>query len=110
MKYALVIWHGEQDSLSPEEVGALPAHQEWFDDVQARGVYRGGERLRPAEATKVRVRGGETLVSDGPFMETKDLMGGFAVIECADLDEAIEVAARHPFAARGTVEVRPVWE
>lgn len=110
MKYALVIWHGEQDSLSPEEVGALPEHQEWIDDVQSRGVYRGGERLRPAESTQVRVRGGERLVSDGPYAETKDLMGGFAVIECADLDEAVEVAAGHPFAARGTVEVRPVWE
>lgn len=110
MKYALVIWHGEQDSLSPEEVAALPGHQEWWDDVTARGVFRGGERLRPAATTQVRVRGGETLVSDGPFAETKDLMGGFAVIECADLDEAIEVAAGHPFAALGTIEVRPVWE
>jgi hypothetical protein len=54
----------------------------------------------------VRVRGGETLVPDGPYAETN----GFAVIECAHLDEAIEVAAGHPFAARGTIEVRPVWE
>jgi hypothetical protein len=110
VKYALVIWHGEQDSLSPEEVAALPEHQAWFDDVTARGVFRGGERLRLTATTKVRVRGGETLVSDGPYAETKDLMGGFVVIECAHLDEAIEVAAGHPFAARGTIEVRPAWE
>lgn len=110
MKYALVIWHGEQDWLSPEEVAALPGHQEWLEDLKARGVFQGGARLRPAATTKVQVRDGETLVSDGPYVETKDLMGGFAVIECAHLDEAIEVAAGHPFAARGAIEVRPIWE
>jgi hypothetical protein len=58
----------------------------------------------------VQVRGGETLVSDGPYAETKDLMGGFLLIECAHLDEAIEIAAGHPFAKFGAIEVRPVWE
>ncbi len=68
-------------------------------------------RLRPvAGATSVRVRQGETLVSDGPFAETKDFVGGFAVVECADLDEAIAIAAGHPWAHRGVVEIRPVWE
>lgn len=110
VKYALVIWHGEQHSLSPEEVAALPEHQTWFEDVKARGMFLNGARLRPEVTTKVQVRGGETLVSDGPYVETKDLMGGFAVIECAHLDEAIEIAAGHPFAARGTIEVRPIWE
>ena len=110
MKYVLVIWHGEEYSLSPEEVDALPEHQAWLADLQARGALQGGERLRPAVTTKVQVRGGETLVSDGPYAETKDLIGGFAVVECAHLDEAIEIAAGHPFAAFGTVEVRPVWE
>jgi hypothetical protein len=108
MRYALV--HGEEHSLSPEEVDALPEHQTWFADVTSRGVFKGGERLRPSVTTKVQVRGGETLVSDGPYAETKDLIGGIAVIECAHLDEAIEVAARHPFAKLGTIEVRPVWE
>lgn len=56
------------------------------------------------------MRGGETLVSDGPFAETKDVVGGIDIIECADLDEALAIAANHPYAARGCVEVRPVWE
>jgi hypothetical protein len=110
MKYALVIWHGEEHSESPEEIDAWPEHQAWLADLQARGMFKGGARLRPTATTKVQVRGGETLVSDGPYAETKDLIGGFIVIECAHLDEAIEVAAGHAFAAFGTIEVRPVWE
>ena len=83
--------------------------QRWLAD-ERRGVFVGGEQLRPVvDATTVRVRGGETMVTDGPFAETKDVVGGFAVIDCADLDEAVEVAALHPYAARGSVEVRPVW-
>jgi hypothetical protein len=58
----------------------------------------------------VRARDGEVLISDGPFVETKEQIGGFALIECDDLDEAVEVASRHPFAAHGVIEVRPVWE
>ncbi|MFI6392646.1 YciI family protein [Nonomuraea sp. NPDC050540] len=110
MKYALVIWHGEEHSESPQEIHAWPEHEAWFADLEARGVYRGGNRLRPAATTKVRVRDGETLISDGPYAETKDLIGGFLVVECEHLDEAIEIAAGHPFAAFGTIEVRPVWE
>jgi hypothetical protein len=108
MKYALMIWHPEEHSESPQEIDAWPEHQAWLARIQARRVF--GARLRPSATTKVRVRGGETLVSDGPYAETKDLMGGFIVVECAHLDEAIEIAAGHPFAAFGTVEVRPVWE
>ncbi|MGH3587190.1 MAG: YciI family protein [Pseudonocardia sp.] len=110
MKYALVVWHGEEYSLSPEEVDALPEHKAWRADVEARGAIRAGERLRPTVTTTVQVRGGETLVSDGPFVETKDLIGGIVLIECDHLDEAIEIAAGHPFAAYGAIEVRPVWE
>lgn len=108
MKYALVIWHGEEHSESPEEIDAWPEHRAWLAELRERRVY--GSRLRPTATTKVQVRGGETLVSDGPYAETKDLIGGFIVVECAHLDEAIEIAAGHPFAAFGTVEVRPVWE
>ena len=110
MKYALVIWHGEEHSESPQEIDAWPDHKAWMDDLVARGIFHGGARLRPTATTKVQVRGGETLVSDGPYAETKELIGGFLVVECAHLDEAIEIAAGHPFAAFGTVEVRPVWE
>ena len=82
----------------------------WIAETDGRGVRLLGNRLRPvADATTVRVRGGQTLVADGPFAETKEQIAGFDVIECADLDEALEVAARHPVAAIGTIEVRPFW-
>ncbi|WP_414635765.1 YciI family protein [Actinophytocola sp.] len=86
-----MIWHGAEHSESPEEIDAWPEHRAWLADVRARRVF--GARLRPAATTKVQVRRGETLVSDGPHAETKDLIGGVVVIECAHLDEAIEVAA-----------------
>ena len=75
------------------------------------GAELWGERLRPtADATTVRVRDGEVLVSDGPFAETKDFVGGVVGIECDNLDDAIEIAASHPYGRRGSVEIRPVWE
>ncbi|MFD5865416.1 YciI family protein [Agromyces sp. NPDC127015] len=81
---------------------------EWVDDVVARGIAEFGMRLRPdVDATTVRVRKGELLVSDGPFTESKESVGGFDIIDARDLDEAIEVASRHPVAAFGRVEVRP---
>jgi hypothetical protein len=76
-----------------------------------RGILRGGERLRPTtDATTVRVRDGETLTSDGPFAETKEQVGGYFVVECDNLDDAIEAAAKLPGALSGSVEVRPIWE
>jgi len=111
MKYVLLICDDEKDAPSNEEIAADPAYQEWDAEVARRAVQLGGARLRPtADATTVRVRDGETLISDGPFAETKDFVGGVDIIDCADLDEAIEIAARHPYARRGCVEVRPVWE
>ena len=85
---------------------------EWVADVQARGVDEFGERLRPAQdATTVRVRGGRTLVTEGPFTEAREWVGGLNIVDCRDLDEAIELASRHPVARFGTVEIRPfmVW-
>lgn len=82
----------------------------WVDDAKARGVYVLGERLRPVEdATTVRMRGGELLVSDGPFTESKEWIAGFGILECRDLDEAIEIAGRHPMARFGRIELRPLW-
>ncbi|MGC3993295.1 MAG: YciI family protein [Propionicimonas sp.] len=81
---------------------------EWVDDITARGVYAFGERLRPApDATTVRVRDGKTLITEGPFTEAKEWIGGFDIVEVPDLDEAIGIAARHPAARSGTAEVRP---
>ena len=56
------------------------------------------------------MREGEVLVTDGPFAETKDFIGGITILECADLDDAIEIASKHPYAHRGVIEIRPVWE
>ena len=82
----------------------------WLDEMIARGVRLDGDRLRPpSEATTVRVRSGEVLLSDGPFVETKEAIAGFDIIECANLDEAIEVASKHPVAGVGAIEVRPFW-
>jgi hypothetical protein len=111
MKYVLLICDDESDSPSNEELRADPVHQAWWEDVQRRGGLLAGQRLRPVvDATTVRVRDGETLVSDGPFVETKDFVGGFVVVDCDNLDDAIAIAAGHPFARRGGVEIRPVWE
>ena len=79
--------------------------------MAARGVLQGGERLHmTTDATTVRVRDGEVLTSDGPFAETKEQIGGFYLVDCKDLDEAIEVAAKIPGARLGSIEVRPIWE
>src|SRR5688572_4772628 len=106
MKYLLLICADEAIEVSPEEADVEP----WIREMEGRGVSVTGDRLRPpSEATTVRVRGGEVLVTDGPYAETKEQMGGFDIIECADLDEAIEVASKHPVARFGMIEVRPFW-
>jgi hypothetical protein len=102
----------ESVELTAEEIAQDATMLEaWLDETARRGVRLLGDRLRPVrDATTVRVQNGEVLVSDGPFAETKEQIGGFDVIECADLDEAIEIASKHPVAAFGTVEVRPFWQ
>ena len=94
------------EEAEPEDGGSFP----WLDDVMARGVRLDGDRLRPPrEAKTVLVRDGEVLVSDGPFAETKEIICGYDVLECADIAEAVQVAAAHPVAAFGKIEVRPFW-
>ena len=109
MTYLLLICAPENVQLTPEQGAAMgPATDAWVAEME--GVRREGGPLRPVRETAVvRVRDGETLVSDGPFAETKEPIAGFDLLECADLDEAIEVASRHPVARIGTVEVRPFW-
>jgi hypothetical protein len=114
MRYALLICDEEkrQAERSEDEAGAqLAAYMAFGDEMGARGVLQGGERLQPVTtATTVRVRDGEVLTSDGPFAETKEQLGGFYLVDCKDLDEAIEVASRIPTAKYGSIEVRPIWE
>lgn len=108
MEYLLFICN---DPTAPEYVAAEDNIEEWVADVDSRGLRHTGNRLRPAsDATTVKVRDGELVVSDGPFAETKDWIAGFDLIECDDLDQAIEIAAKHPMARFGSVEIRPIWE
>ena len=80
----------------------------WDKEMKERGILVGGGSLRPLrETTTLRVRDGELLVVDGPFAETKEQIAGYSVLECADLDEAVEVSSRHPTARFGTFELRP---
>ncbi len=114
MRYLLMICADEtaDEALGDEEASArLAEYGVWAEEMGTRGVLRGGERLRPtSDATTVRVRDGETLTSDGPFAETKEQVGGYFVVDCKDLDEAIEVASKLPGAHDGSIEVRPIWE
>jgi hypothetical protein len=114
VKYVLLI-HVEEThyaTLSPQETQRLmDEYQEFIKQLTASGARIASQRLRPsASATTIRVRGGETLVSDGPFAETKEQLGGFFLINANDLDEAIAWAAKFPMAKHGSIEVRPVWE
>ncbi|MFC9843432.1 YciI family protein [Streptomyces sp. NPDC060223] len=113
MKYALFICTpvgGEE--LSPQEIADSPAFLSYIEEVRSRDIVKGGARLRPStDATTVRVQGDEVLLTDGPFVESKEYVAGIDIIEVADLDEAISLASRHPAAlGGGSVEVRPVWE
>jgi hypothetical protein len=106
MRYMLLICGDQNLEISPDLSDPVP----WVEEMEGRGVRLRGDRLRPTtEATTVRVRDGEVLLADGPFAETKEQMGGYDLIECRDLDEAIEIAAKHPVARFGSVEVRPIW-
>jgi hypothetical protein len=113
MEYVLLICGDETagEAMSPAESAAtLAEYGKFSEEMAARGVLRGGNRLRPTtDATTVRVRDGETLTSDGPFAETKEQIGGYFVVDCKNLDEAIEVASKIPGARDGSIEVRPVW-
>jgi hypothetical protein len=105
MRYLMLVYVDEAADGGPDEV------KPWVTEMEGRGVRQFGSRLRPvSDATTVRVRDGEVLLSDGPFAETKEQIGGFDILECKDLDEALEVAAKHPGAEGGTIEVRPLWE
>jgi hypothetical protein len=112
MRYALLVCNDESAVNSPEENSErLAEFGAFMEEMRARGVLLSGKRLRPtASATTVRVRNGDVVIADGPFAETKEQIGGLFLVDCKDLDEAIEVAARIPSALDGTIEVRPIWE
>ena len=112
MKYALLIYSDPTVEPSPEDMANIMAEYNRFtNSINERGINLGGEALDAVEtATTVRVRNNETLTTDGPFAETKEVFGGFYLIDVADLDAAIAVAAELPGSWHGSVEVRPVWD
>jgi hypothetical protein len=114
MRYLLMIALDEtrMAEASQEDGEAMTAeYADYAEEMAKRGVLQGGERLHfTTDATTVRVRNGETLTTDGPFAETKEQLAGYFLVDCKDLDEAIEVAAKIPGARLGSIEVRPIWE
>jgi hypothetical protein len=114
VKYLLTIWADESHyaGMGPDDASKIfAAHGKFGEAVAAAGVMRGGDGLQPtATATTVRVRDGETMLTDGPFAETREQLGGFYMLECADLDEAVRWAAQVPEATHGSIEVRPVMD
>ena len=110
MKYLLFI--GSDGEPAPEEMVVMQREcPGWVEEMEGRGVRLLGRELElPEVAATVRVRDGETLVTDGPFAETKEFMAGFDLLECADLDEAIEVAAKHPASWFDMIEIRPFMD
>ncbi len=115
MKYLALIYSDENDTTinpppgSPEMEPIIEAYMALGAAADEAGVTLGGEALMPTTtATSVQVRDGETIATDGPFAETKEHLGGYYVLDCENLDQAIEWAARIPGAATGTVEVRPI--
>ena len=114
MRYALLIYANEQEWANQSEEESQAQFQEYMaftKDIVDRGIQKGGEALQTTStATTVRVRDSQTLTTDGPFAETKEQLGGFYIVECKDLDEAIEVAARIPDVRKGSVEIRPIME
>jgi len=116
MKYLLLVcWDAERmDARTEPDPTDTPEEEKegfpWLDDLQAKGSWITGDQLAPPRrARSVRVRGGKAIVTDGPFAETKEAVGGFDLIEASSLEEAVEIAAGHPVAQSGTIEVRPLW-
>jgi hypothetical protein len=112
MKYLILIYDNEQEWAALGEAGHQPIYAEYrklTEELSANGQYLSGSQLAPTStATSVRVRDGQQLVTDGPFAETHEQLGGYFLIEAKDLDEAISIAGRVPSARMGTIEVRPL--
>ena len=112
MEYVLLIYNSEADGKkrsAAEEGQILQEYMTFTTDLTKSGKNKGGNALEgTATATTVRARNGKTMVTDGPFAETKEQLGGYYIVEAKDLDEAISIAARIPGSKYGSIEVRPV--
>ena len=109
MKYMMLVV-SDPDAADRPSDPAVDNVEDWVAKHQSSGKRLDGQRLHPPEsATTIRRRGGELLITDGPFTETREWIAGFDILECDDLDEAIASAAAHPRSAAGTLELRPFW-
>jgi hypothetical protein len=113
MNYLLLIYSNEAEleGLSGSELGAITnEYMEFTKSIVQAGKFKAGDRLRPVStASTVRIKNGKTAITDGPFAETREQLGGYYLIDAKDLDEAIAIAARVPGARYGSIEVRPIW-
>jgi hypothetical protein len=114
MRYMLLIYKDEEqwEKMSTQEKGAIFQEAvEFSEDLRKRGVYQAGDPLHPTNtAATVRMKNGKAIMTDGPFAETKEQLGGYSIVEAKDLDEAISIAVRHPLLRGGrlSIEVRPI--
>lgn len=108
LRYLMFV--GTDPTVDPASFAHMEPVEPWVTETEGRGVRLFGDQLEPVEAARtVRVRQGQELVTDGPFAETKEQIAGFDILECTDLDEAIDIAAKHPMARFGILEIRPFW-
>ena len=115
MRYIMLIYSQEDETATPEQLGAVAeAHRALLNETGQRGILRGAEPLEPSvTATCLRMKDGKAIVTDGPYAETKEQLAGFYILDCENLDEALEWAAKIPTAcqgASGLVEIRPLRE
>ena len=109
MRYLILIY--ENEATTPQDDGEFQKWMDYTSRLKASGSLLGGEALQPTStATTVRVKNGKMVATDGPFAETKEQLGGFYMVDCKDLDEALKWAAKIPSAGRGPVEVRPIMD
>jgi hypothetical protein len=114
MRYMLLIYASEKDyshMTSEERAAIMHGHGTFAQEAMQRGILMGGAPLQPTSTARtVRVRKGKTLVIDGPFAETKEQLAGTYILDCKNLDEAIELATKIPDALHGSIEIRPLME
>jgi hypothetical protein len=114
VQYLLMIYSNEQEmaAMAPAVLAAMTQeYAEFTKSIVQAGQLKAGDRLRPTStASTVRVRNGKVLITDGPFAETREQLGGYYLVEAKNLDEALGLAARIPGAKNGSIEVRPIWQ
>jgi hypothetical protein len=113
VQYLLMVYSNEQEmiALGQAALGKMTQdYAEFTKSIVQAGQFKAGDRLKPVStASTVRVRNGKTVVTDGPFAETREQLGGYYLVEAKNLDEALALAARIPGAKHGSIEVRPIW-